>query len=52
MKNEKNSNKIKDVWNRVLFYAGIAAVIAGIAMIYVPAAVIVGGLFIAGTAVS
>ena len=51
MKSEKNS-KIKDVWKRTLFYTGVVTIIVGIAMIYIPAAVIVGGLFIAGTAVS
>lgn len=51
MKNEKNF-KINDALKRGLFYAGVATFIAGIAMVYIPAAVIVGGLFIAGTAVS
>lgn len=52
MKDEKKRRKPGEIHKAILFYVGVAAVVAGIAMIYIPAAVIVGGLFIAGTAIS
>ena len=52
MKTNDKKNKAKDGFRQALFYVGVAAVIAGISMISIPVAVIVGGLFAVGTAVS
>lgn len=52
MKNNDKKKTAKDGFRQALFYVGVAAVLAGIAMISIPAAVIVGGLFAVGTAVS
>ncbi len=48
----KNDKKNRDTARKLFFYAGVVAVIAGIAMINLPGAVIVGGLFVAGSAIS
>lgn len=35
----------------ILFVLGLAAIVAGVALVYVPAAVIVGGVFLSALAV-